>query len=70
VRDVAIRVELSLEKSGDGEVLFEGLEVSSTKTDPMAGQFRIERGETERAGRERAVRALAKSVVRSTVEYW
>lgn len=70
VRDVTIRVELSLEQRSDGKALFEGLQVSSRRTDSTAGYFRIERGESERLGRERAVRALAKAIVRATVEYW
>jgi len=70
VRDVTIRVELSLEQRSNGKALFEGLVVSSRRTDSTAGYFRIERGESERLGRERAVRALAKAIVRATVEYW
>ena len=70
VRDIVIRMKLSLEDLRDGKVLFEGLEVSSAQTDPTAGYFRIERGESERLGRERAVRALSKAVVRSVVEHW
>ena len=65
-----LECELSLEDLRDGKMVFEGVGVSSTQTDATAGQFHLDRGESERLGRERAVRALAKAVVRSVVEHW
>ncbi len=70
VRQVVIEVNIGVESVADGNKLVEGLRVTSVETDPTAGCFRIDAGESERLGRQRAVRALARNVVRSVVERW
>ena len=69
-RQVVIRASVSLVDRRDGKTLIDGMIVSSVHTDPRSGAFRIEAGESERLGRERATRALARAIVRAVVEYW
>ena len=70
IRQVVIEVKVDLVSVADGSTLIDDLAVTSVETDPTAGYFRIDAGESERLGRERAVSALARNVVRSVVERW
>jgi hypothetical protein len=65
--NVVIAARVSARRA-EGGFLFKNLRVTSRDADPESGSVDLGRGQSERRGRERAVRDLGRNVARSLVE--
>jgi hypothetical protein len=64
---IVVQARVSARRA-DGEYLFRNLRVTNRAADPESGSVDLGRGQSERRGRERAVRDLGRNIARSLVE--
>jgi hypothetical protein len=67
---VTVEAAVTLEDAATGRMLLKDEVVTSREVRDASGVYRLRRGEAEAEGRQRALRALARNIVRRIVEAW